>query len=226
MIIEYILLAITVISIIFAGGIGVGFKIAARPVMTAPASMPVINVLTPNAQVTAALKMVAVRDEHIRILETIRFDTPSPYTVLPWQAPITSPELHLLQDLADDVQELEAEVTRLIEQLELRDEVIRQKEHTRKRHWESLKRLRAQLTLMVPLAEFEQQLELRTRSLTVAKSAFTRAATVTDEFTTLSDEFVTTLTELEIACAEAQSLDELQSEFDLILKQHQPMGVV
>ena len=183
-----------IIGCAFVGGLSMGKRIG---LSTAPYCEPAPE----SALLSAAHERVRVRDVRIAVLESVQLVPADPLS-LPWQVVPAPAEVSLLQALADEVQDLRAELAKS------RAAWVKS-DGTRQRHWNLIKKYRIRLAAMVPVAELEHVEELRTRSLSVARSAASRAA-----------DRAAVITEIEVARIEALSLDDFNEQFELILAEH------
>ena len=171
---------------------------------TAPECVP--------APESALLSASEVRVEAYRVraefLERIEIVPADPIS-LPWQQVPTRAEVTTMQALADEVMTLRGELNEMRDLLEQTHARWVHTDRVRARHWGTVKRLRIQLAAMVPVAELEAVEDLRTRSLSVARSAASRAA-----------DRAAVITEVEAARFEAQSLEDFNEQFELILAEH------
>jgi len=154
-----------------------------------------------SALLSAAHERVRVRDVRIAVLESVQLVPAEPLS-LPWQVVPAPAEVALLQQLSDDLQDALAENARLTE-------LVAYKDMLRARYLRSLRLTRTKVRAMVPEAELVAVDELRTRSLSVARAAASRAA-----------DRAAVITEVEAAIFEASSLDNLNAQFELILADH------
>lgn len=179
----------------FVAGLSMGKRIG---LSTAPYCEPAPE----SALLSAAEERVRVRDVRIAVLESVTVVGVSEFTVLPWQVIPAPAEAALLQKLTDEVQDLQAENVAL-------RELVAYKDMLRARYLRSLRYARAKIRAMVPVAELAHVEELRGRSLSVARSAASRAA-----------DRAAVITELEIALVESMDLDEFNAQFGQILSDH------
>ena len=178
----------------FVGGFSMGKRIG---LATAPYCEPAPE----SALLSAAEERVKVYRARAEFLERVEVVTADPLS-LPWQVVPAPAEVAMLQALADEVQDLQAENTAL------RD-LVAYKDMLRARYLRSLRTARMRLRAMVPVAELEAVEDLRTRSLSVARSAASRAA-----------DRAAVITELEVARAEAMTIEEFNEQAEQILAEH------
>lgn len=168
---------------------------------------PLPPIATPSTQLELALASLAQTRAWIGVVQSARVVPVSSFTVLE-SVPVPDPvEGFTVQGLMDENQNLRTELVKVTERFTA---LYEQADRRRNLHWNSLKRLRAKVQRMVDVQELANTEALRIRSLTVAKTAQSRAADLSQ-----------TLTEVEVALAEAQTLDEMQTEFEQILVRHQ-----
>lgn len=184
-------------------GFAVGVKVALRYLTPIPVSSFPVPIVPPSVELQAALQRIEVLTERVAFLEQVEVVPATPYTALPWQLVPSPARTFWVQGILDDVQDLRAEVQRL-------EDLVAWKDSLRARYLARWKSAQRRLKAMVPVESFEAVEDLRTRSLTVAKSASSRAA-----------ELSTALTELEVARFESLTLDQFNAECDLILDRHQ-----
>lgn len=170
-------------------------------------------VVEPTRELVAAREVITAQAGVIEILGTARVAPVSQFTELPWQHVPSPARMFRVQGVVDRVQDLEAELKDVRAQLAHMDWV-------RARHWKALKNLRAKVAVMVPAVIADEKADQFTRSLTVAKSAFGRAA-----------ELSTALSEIEVARFEATDLDTFNEAVESIYANHslpitEPIGVV
>lgn len=184
-------------------------RMSVRPETMVFAPLPPIA--PPDRQLELALSSLAQARAWMTVVQSVRVVPVSRFTVLE-SVPVPDPVEGLtMQGLMDENQNLRAELAEVTERFTA---LYEQADRRRNLHWNSLKRLRARVQRMVDVQELANTEALRIRSLTVAKTAQSRAADLSQ-----------TLTEVEVALAEAQTLDEMQTEFEQILVRHQN-GVV
>jgi hypothetical protein len=165
------------------------------------ATAPYCEPAPESALLSAAEERVKVYRARAEFLERVQTIPADPLS-LPWQVVPAPAEVSMLQRLADDLQDA------LAENAALRD-LVAYKDMLRARYLRSLRTARMRLRAMVPVAELEAVEDLRTRSLSVARSAASRAA-----------DRAAVITEVEAAIFEASSLDDLNAQFELILADH------
>lgn len=160
--------------------------------------------IAPARELVLARETIKAQTGVIDIITTTQVVPPSPFTTLPATARIPSRiEVATSSVLAVEVMQLRERVTVLEREADYYY-------HLKTKHWISLKRLRQKVAAMVPTEVAELKADGFTRSLAVAKSAFGRAADLS-----------TAITELDVARAESQSLEEFNTEFEQILERHQ-----
>lgn len=194
-----LLLAAAILLVGVSSGIVIGLKLAGRRITVVEVPAPFIP---PSAQLSAALNMVAARDLRIEVLESVTVVPVSAWSVLPWQVIPDPVVVFREQTLMDEVQNLQHQLLEMAELLAVT-------ERRRAQHWGSLRRLRARMPKLVDVAELAYTEALRMRSLSVAKTAQSRAA-----------ELSTALSEVEVARMEAMTLEEFNESFEAILGNH------
>lgn len=194
-----LLLAAAILLVGVSSGIVIGLKLAGRRITVVEVPAPFIP---PSAQLSAALNMVAARDLRIEVLESVTVVPVSAWSVLPWQVIPDPVVVFREQTLMDEVQNLQHQLLEMAELLAVT-------ERRRAQHWGSLRRLRARMPKLVDVAELAYTEALRMRSLSIAKTAQSRAA-----------ELSTALSEVEVARMEAMTLEEFNESFEAILGNH------
>lgn len=195
-----LLAALAILAATFVSGMRyqqwLGQRHADRPVT-------VVTVFPETEALALRAEQVRTRDAVIAMLESVQVVPADRFSALPWQTVPSPARTFWVQGLVDEIQDLRVELAQTREQLVHMDWV-------RARHWTALKRLRAKVALMVPVTELESVEELRARSLTVARTASNRASL-----------YASALTEIEVAAAEALSLDGMTAELEHILNAYQ-----
>lgn len=188
---------------ILAGTFTVGMRVQ-QVLSSGPKTLEPLTTVAPVNPVHS--EQLRSRDDLIAVLSSVTVQAATPWTVLPWQQvpdPVTtSREQSLMdevQDLRDDLASMEA--------------LMIWKDSLRARYLHSLRNARKRLRESVPVQSLEAVDELRSRSLSVARSAFGRAA-----------ELSTALTEIEVARFEALDLSEFNESMAGILDRHPLIG--
>jgi hypothetical protein len=187
-----------------AGMFGAGMLAGYQRGLKAHRCVPQVFVAPAPASVQLELSeaRVKVRDDLIAVLTSVEVVPVSPWLALPWQSVPSPARTFWVQGIIDEVQDLRDEVVSLTAQLA-------DSRRLHRRALDIIKTLRRRLRASVPVESLAVVEDLRTRSLSVAKSASTRAA-----------EMSNAISELEVLRFEATTIDEFNAECDLIFDRH------
>jgi hypothetical protein len=197
----FVFVMFTLMAVMFwAGRQSMVPRVRAAATMFEPVTAHPTVALAQERDLTKALTGV------IEVITTTQVVPVSEWSSLPYQqvpSPVQQATLQALvdtaQDQAEHIKELQA--------------ALRHVDSVRAKHWRALKRLRGRVALMVDVQELGVTEALRMRSLTVAKSAATRAA-----------ELSNALSEIEVARFESTDLDTFNEAVESIYANHQLTG--
>jgi hypothetical protein len=205
-------LLVMVPTALFAGGFA-GYRICRRRMLARIVWPSYTQVIAPSAELEAHAQTIEAQAQVIAILTTVQVAPASDWSILPFQVVPSRAEITARTVLADELMLAWDRISAL--------EVEADYWYGLKtKHWNALKRLRGRVRGMVPAEIAEFKADGFTRSLTVAKSAFGRAA-----------ELSTALSEIEVARFEATDLGTFNEAVESIYANHslpitEPIGVL